>query len=39
MTDEQKTEWVLNYSRAMTQEIAELTDSVPEMVGQVPEAR
>ena len=29
MTDEQKTEWVLNYSRAMTQEIAELTDSVP----------
>jgi len=27
--DEQKTEWVLNYCRAMGQEIAELTDSVP----------
>ena len=27
--DEQKTEWVLNYCRAMTQELAELTDSVP----------
>ncbi len=26
---EQKTEWVLNYCRAMQQEIAELTDSVP----------
>lgn len=24
-----KTEWTLNYCRAMTQEIAELTDSVP----------
>ena len=29
MTDEQRQEWVLNYCRAMTQEIAELTDSVP----------
>ncbi len=29
MTDEQKTAWVLNYCRAMSQEIAELTDSVP----------
>jgi len=26
---ERKTEWVLNYCRAMQQEIAELTDSVP----------
>lgn len=29
MTPEQKTQWVLNYCRAMSQEIAELTDSVP----------
>ena len=29
MSEEQKTEWVLNYCRAMGQEIAELTDSVP----------
>jgi len=29
MTEEGKTKWVLNYCRAMTQEIAELTDSVP----------
>jgi len=29
MSDEQKTQWVLNYCRAMSQEIAELTDSVP----------
>lgn len=29
MSDEQKTEWVLNYCRAMNQELAELTDSVP----------
>ena len=29
MTEEEKTRWVLNYCRAMTQEIAELTDSVP----------
>src|SRR5688572_23954406 len=29
MSEEDKTKWVLNYSRAMTQEIAELTDSVP----------
>lgn len=28
-TDEEKTRWVLNYCRAMSQEIAELTDSVP----------
>ena len=29
MDERQKTEWVLNYCRAMSQEIAELTDSVP----------
>ena len=29
MTDEEKTRWVLNYCRAMNQELAELTDSVP----------
>jgi dimeric dUTPase (all-alpha-NTP-PPase superfamily) len=29
MTDSEKTHWLLNYCRAMTQEIAELTDSVP----------
>src|SRR3990172_7823380 len=29
MTDDQRQQWVLNYCRAMTQEIAELTDSVP----------
>jgi len=29
MTDEDKAKWILNYSRAMTQEIAELVDSVP----------
>ncbi|NCC85213.1 MAG: dUTPase [Clostridia bacterium] len=29
MSDEEKVKWVLNYCRAMTQEIAELTDSVP----------
>ncbi|MFM2081895.1 MAG: hypothetical protein RL380_586 [Verrucomicrobiota bacterium] len=29
MTDEEKTKWLLNYSRAMTQELAELVDSVP----------
>src|SRR6266853_2479297 len=29
MMDEEKTKWVLNYCRAMSQEIAELTDSVP----------
>lgn len=29
MDEAQKTEWVLNYCRAMGQEIAELTDSVP----------
>jgi dimeric dUTPase (all-alpha-NTP-PPase superfamily) len=28
MSEEEKTKWVLNYSRAMTQEMAELTDSV-----------
>jgi dimeric dUTPase (all-alpha-NTP-PPase superfamily) len=27
--EEEKTRWILNYSRAMSQEIAELTDSVP----------
>ena len=29
MSEEEKTKWILNYSRAMTQEIAELIDSVP----------
>ena len=29
MTDEQRERWLLNYCRAMTQELAELTDSVP----------
>jgi dimeric dUTPase (all-alpha-NTP-PPase superfamily) len=29
MSDDQKTQWLLNYCRAMSQEIAELTDSVP----------
>ena len=29
MSDEEKTKWILNYCRAMTQEMAELTDSVP----------
>src|SRR5262245_14658669 len=29
MSEEEKTRWVLNYCRAMSQEIAELTDSVP----------
>ena len=29
MTDEEREAWVLNYCRAMSQEIAELTDSVP----------
>ena len=29
MSQEDKTKWLLNYCRAMSQEIAELTDSVP----------
>jgi len=29
MNEEEKTKWLLNYTRAMTQELAELTDSVP----------
>ena len=29
MDDKEKTKWLLNYCRAMSQEIAELTDSVP----------
>jgi dimeric dUTPase (all-alpha-NTP-PPase superfamily) len=29
MSEAEKTTWVLNYCRAMSQEIAELTDSVP----------
>jgi dimeric dUTPase (all-alpha-NTP-PPase superfamily) len=29
MTDEEKTQWVLNYTRALQQETAELIDSVP----------
>ena len=29
MTEEEQVKWTLNYCRAMTQEIAELTDSVP----------
>lgn len=29
MDDPEKTKWILNYCRAISQEIAELTDSVP----------
>lgn len=29
MTDEDRAKWILNYVRAMQQELAELTDSVP----------
>jgi dimeric dUTPase (all-alpha-NTP-PPase superfamily) len=29
MDEAEKTKWILNYSRAMGQELAELTDSVP----------
>ncbi|MHB9129465.1 MAG: dUTPase [Armatimonadota bacterium] len=29
MSEEERVQWVLNYCRAMSQEIAELTDSVP----------
>ena len=29
MTEEQQQQWILNYCRAMSQELAELTDSVP----------
>ena len=29
MDEAEKTKWILNYTRAMTQEMAELTDSVP----------
>ena len=29
MSEEEKTKWILNYTRAMTQELAELTDRVP----------
>jgi dimeric dUTPase (all-alpha-NTP-PPase superfamily) len=29
LTEEERVKWVLNYTRAMTQEIAELVDSVP----------
>jgi dimeric dUTPase (all-alpha-NTP-PPase superfamily) len=29
LTDEEKAKWILNYTRAMNQEIAELIDSVP----------
>ena len=29
MSDEEKTKWVLNYTRAMQQEMSELIDSVP----------
>src|SRR3979411_2182130 len=29
MTEEEKTKWILNYCRAMSQEMSELTDSVP----------
>src|SRR3989338_2450227 len=29
LNEEEKTKWILNYTRAMTQEIAELIDSVP----------
>ena len=29
MSEKEKAKWILNYSRAVTQEIAELTDTVP----------
>jgi dimeric dUTPase (all-alpha-NTP-PPase superfamily) len=29
MSEEEKTKWMLNYSRALSQELAELIDSVP----------
>jgi dimeric dUTPase (all-alpha-NTP-PPase superfamily) len=29
MSEQEKTKWILNYCRAMSQEMAELTDSVP----------
>ena len=29
MDEKERTQWLLNYCRAMTQELAELTDSVP----------
>ena len=29
LSEEEKTKWLLNYTRAMQQELAELTDSVP----------
>lgn len=29
MDEAEKTKWILNYTRAMSQELAELTDSVP----------
>jgi dimeric dUTPase (all-alpha-NTP-PPase superfamily) len=29
MSEEEQTRWVLNYCRALSQEVAELTDSVP----------
>jgi len=29
MDDDQKVQWILNYNRALSQELAELTDSVP----------
>ena len=29
MDEAEKTKWLLNYTRAMSQELAELTDSVP----------
>jgi dimeric dUTPase (all-alpha-NTP-PPase superfamily) len=29
LSDEEKTHWILNYTRAMTQELSELIDSVP----------
>lgn len=29
LSDQEKQQWILNYCRAMTQELAELTDSVP----------
>ena len=29
MSEEERTKWILNYCRAMSQELAELTDSVP----------
>jgi hypothetical protein len=39
MSEEEQTKWLLNYSRAMSQEMAELIERAVEVVGEVPEVR